>query len=188
MNAQTQAIRGTSRLTKRWHSELDLNSRGWNLLCTVAKNTALFILVVQTDEHLYDVSFDLTMKFENFFRNVLSRIHGKQSFSILGAHLVQDDSGTITITAQEKLEQIISFSGRRTNCGSDWWATEKELRDYWSVVQRPLYVGRLSSLAIAVHTLQSHQLQWTATIAYEGDKCHTLCSQRVFAYHRQYIV
>lgn len=114
------------------------------------------LLVVQVDDYLYAGSPQLASDFEKFLHDqfqIGSMEH--TSFTIMGAHLTQDDSGKITINAKEKLSQIQTLETGRPHKDKDRIATPEEITTYRSVVGKLLYIGRLVSPVIAFHASQA---------------------------------
>lgn len=117
----------------------------------------MLLLVVQVDDFLYAGTPALSSSFETFLKGQFS-IGSLESdeFDIMGAHLKQSPSGTVTIDASNKLMAIEQIPINHNGPGpKDRDATPEELNAYRARIGKLLYVGRLASPVIGYHASEA---------------------------------
>lgn len=113
-------------------------------------------LVVQVDAYLYAGSPQLESGIEEFLHEQLQIGSMRYTyFTIMGAHISQDNTGKKMINAKEKLDQIQQFVTSQSAKGYNRTVTEKEVTEYRSVVGKLLSIERLFGPTIAFHESQA---------------------------------
>lgn len=121
------------------------------------RGESALMLVVQVDDYIYTGTPDSIQNFESFLQSqFLVGTLEAHKFDVMGAHLDQNDKGTITLNANHKLSAIepVDLPLSKHEKG-DRHATPSEVSAYRCLIGKLLYVGRLASPVCAYHASEA---------------------------------